>query len=96
MGATDLARNIMWRALADWARLCRVGHCPSWPTRDWYGLLGFASETEELEVFFRSGWCEELANVAGGDGGYLAYLQQVQEIRDCGGAWDKRRSWKLG
>ena len=86
------ARFILWRALKDWSEVCAKG---SYPTpgkrvRAYYEMLGFSSAAAELEAFFRSPWCEELADASGG---YLAYLQTVQEIKDSGGDWHKRRPW---
>ncbi len=88
-----LVANILWRALADWARVCAVGHYPRYSIKGWAQWMGFADESAELESFFRSSWCRTLAVEAFGNGedGYVAYLRNVKSIKDCGGDWHGRR-----
>ena len=91
----ELAINVLFRALLDWAAICRRGDYPDWSgpgqrSLSYWQVEGFEDARAELEAFFRSDWCQELADA---EGGYLAYLQTVKEIKDCDGAWGKRRSW---
>lgn len=90
------ATFILWRALADWAAVCRSGKYPTWTNKGslpYYQVEGFEDASAELEAFFRSDWCEELADASGS---YLAYLGQVEAIKDAGGAWSERRAWTWG
>ncbi len=98
---SKLVNNILFRALLDWAAVCRSGDYPVWAgegqrSLPYWEVEKFEDASAELEVFFRSAWCEELADVGGS---YLAYLQQVKAIHDCKGEWYERRAWewaKLG
>ena len=87
------ATYILWRALLDWAAVCKDGYYPTWsgcgPIPYWE-VESFEDASAELETFFRSAWCEELADATGS---YLAYLQKVREIKDSGGDWHERRPW---
>ena len=88
-----LIANVLWRALADWARVCATGRYPRYSVLDWAQLMGFEDEAAELEHFFRSAYCQALADAVwdGGEGGYLAYLRNVKSIKDSGGVWRRRR-----
>lgn len=95
---SELANNILFRALLDWAAVCRSGDYPVWAgegkrSLPYWKVERFEDASAELEVFFRSGWARELADVSGS---YLAYLEQVKEIKDCGGDWHERRPWEWG
>ena len=87
-----LVSSLLFRALRDWAAVCRDGSYLTWggergPVPCWQ-RKGFEDARAELEAFFRSEWCRELADF---EGGYVAYLQTVKEIKDSGGVWNKRR-----
>ena len=94
----ELASNILFRALLDWAAICRSGDYPVWSgdgqrSLPYWQVAGFEDACVELKEFFYSDWCRELADALGG---YLAYLQTIKEIRDSGGNWHKRRPWVWG
>jgi len=95
----ELASNILFRALLDWAAICRSGDYPVWSgdgqrSLPYWQVAGFEDACVELKEFFYSDWCKELARAAGGDGSYYAYLEQVGEIKASGGDWHERRAWK--